>query len=112
MRGFDSFVQISERALSHFIATIGLGPHKVLLNIDLVLLWKPNVLSVCGIWVQDLALYDLESVKVLLSNPLYNSGAVAGQGVYHYDLDWKNRPEHFGFILASRFPALDIYVRD
>ncbi len=83
-----------------------------MLKIRSVQLMKPNVLSICGIWVQDLALYELESVKVLLSDPLYNSGAVAGQGVYHYDPNWENRPELFGFTLVSRLPALNIYVQD
>jgi hypothetical protein len=110
-KSFDNFNQVSKETIEYFYKRINLDPAKTLLSIEGVLKYKPNVMSVCGNWVSDLSLYEQPSLKFLLSDTLYNSGRIKGQGVYYYNKFWKTPPEKFGFKLIAQVPLLDVFYR-
>ncbi len=53
----------------------------------------------------------MESVSTVLSDRLYNSGAIPGEGPFHYNRDWAQQPERFGFVKVDQLPFLDVYKR-
>ena len=53
-------------------------------------------------------------LEYVLSDALYNSGRVKGNGIYHYLPHWNSTPENLGLQLVESFQYLDVYkvVRD
>jgi hypothetical protein len=111
VRGYDNFSQLPRKAIEYYCKSLGLDPKVKLINLKDIEAWKPNVVSVCGIWIEEIDIYGLESIEVLLSDPLYNSGQIENEGVFYYNPKWENFPEKFGFRLYKRLAALDVYVR-
>jgi hypothetical protein len=72
--------------------------------------FEPTVISAHGIWINP-DLYAMESVSTVLSDRLYNSGAIPGEGPFHYNRDWAQQPERFGFVKVDQLPFLDVYKR-
>jgi len=104
---YDDYSQVKEEVVSQFYGRLG-RPQPM--SRAEVLAFEPTVLSAHGIWI-DPDLYAIESVSTVLSDRLYNSGAVAGEGPFHYDSDWAQQPERFGFHKVHQLPFLDVYER-
>jgi len=111
VKGFDNYTQIPEEEIKYFYNILKIDTKTKLVNLQEIIKWKPNVISVCGAWVSHLELYKLNSIKILLSDRLYNSGAVRNQGVFYYKSSWSDYPEKFGFSLKKKLPVIDVYVR-
>ena len=108
--GFDRWVQVPREACSEFLDATG-TPSDRLVDLDEIPSLAPTILNVAGYWIEDLDLYALPSVQYVLSDTLYNSGSVEGEGVHYYLNDWNGTPDHCGFRLQDRYPALDVFVR-
>ena len=118
-RGFDRWIQIKKSvAQEYLLETRDLDWKKSFHSESQILdskleiyEWDPTIISVAGYWIEDLDLYQLPSLKYVLSDPLYNSGRIKGEGVYHYKPNWQSTPDDLGLKLVSSKKYLDIYER-
>jgi len=108
-KGFDRWVQISKEACEKFLIQNNLDPNSIIIDFEEISSFQPTILNVSGFWVEDIELYNLDSLEYVLSDPLYNSGAIPNEGCYFYNKYFENFPEKFGFSLLKRFPYLDVY---
>ena len=101
VKGYDDYSQPPAEAISYFCDQINLDPESKLIKLEDIYSWQPTILSVCGIWIKDIEIYNLETIKILLSDTLYNSGSIENEGVFYYNPD-AYPSERFGFRLAKK----------
>lgn len=126
-RGFDRWKQIPESVAVDFLEIVKRGKNSgwplenepplassLLNSIDEVKSYSPTIISVASYWIEDLELYELPNLEYVLSDALYNSGRVKGNGIYHYLPNWNATPEDLGLQRVESFQYLDVYkvVRD
>jgi len=108
-KGYDNFLQVPKEAVEYFHDKIGL--QNGLIDFDEIEAYQPNVMSVCSLFVQETELYNISSIEIILSDTLYNSGSIQGEGCYHYKPDFDTPPEKFGFVFQEKIRTIDVYVR-
>ena len=108
-KGYDNFLQVPKEAVEYFHDKIGL--QNGLIDFDEIEAYQPNVMSVCSLFVQEPELYNISSIEIILSDTLYNSGSIQGEGCYHYKPDFDTPPEKFGFVFQEKIRTIDVYVR-
>ena len=106
--GFDRWVQIPRHCAAAFLRELG---HSVdrLIDYEQIAQVQPTIINVAGFWLEDIELYSLPSLKYVVSDTLYNSGLVPGEGVFFYQPGWQHTPECMGLRKVFQFPGIDIY---
>lgn len=105
---YDNFSQVQRDVVEHFRKQLNVA---MPLSRPAAAEFAPTVLCAHGIWL-DPDFYDISSVSTVLSDRLYNSGALKGEGPFHYNRNWAQEPERFGFRKVDQLPFLDVYRRD
>jgi len=107
--GYDKWAQIPKHFTEKHLNNLDISS-EVLIKKEHIKNINPTIINVSGFWIEDVQLYGLDSVEYILSDPLYNSGRIKGEGVYFYKGDgWDNSPDKYGFTKIFSYPALDVY---
>ena len=109
--GFDRWKQIPKEATLYHLNDLNINETHII-DYEEIKNIKPTIINVSGYWLEDIELYNLDSVKYILSDPLYNSGRVKNEGVYFYNgNNWNNVPENFNFKKILSYPVMDVYKK-
>ena len=109
--GFDRWAQLPKEAAEAHLVDLNVNEDS-LIDYNTIKTIEPTIINIAGYWIEEKELYALDSVKYILSDPLYNSGRVKHEGVYHYkDNKWAGEPEDFGFEKIVSYVALDVYKK-
>lgn len=108
--GYDNWNQISKMSSINHLEDLNISSDSLIDYKDIEKI-KPTIINVAGYWIEDIELYKLDSVQYILSDPLYNSGRINGEGIYLYKKSWDNFPEKFNYKKIISYPALDIYAK-
>jgi len=110
VKAYDNYSQIPLDGIYNFHAACG-HKNSLLIRKEEIHLFNPNIISVFGFWLSESWIYDLPSVQIIISDSLYNSGSIKGEGIFHYLGEKAQTPEDFGYRKVLQFPLVDIYVR-
>lgn len=115
--GFDRWIQLRKSVAATFLNQISerlekapqTGEALLIDSLQELVEFSPTIICVSGFWIEDIELYNLSSLEYVLSDPLYNSGRVKNQGIYHYKPEWQFTPKEMGLSLVESFQYLDVY---
>lgn len=108
VRWCADFYQVSREIAMGFHLGIGSPPF---VELNGIATYVAEVVAEHGIWLAD-DIYGLSSVRLPLSDRLYNSGGIPGEGPFRYFDCWDNSPERFAFSRMAELPFLDVYTRE
>ena len=107
--GYDNCEQIGFKIIDKFLDLVE-NQTKIVREKDKVFNFSPQIIAVHGIWLEDWV-YQLPSTEYILSDRLYCSGSIPGEGANFFNKDFKKSPSDNGFELVSQLPFLDIFKK-
>ncbi|MAV81818.1 MAG: hypothetical protein CMD12_07615 [Flavobacteriales bacterium] len=107
--GYDNCEQIGYKIIDKFLELVD-NKIQIVKDKKTVFEFSPQIISVHGIWLEDWV-YQIPSIEYILSDRLYCSGAIPGEGANFFNKDFKNSPSDKGFKKISSLPFLDIFKR-
>ena len=99
----------SNKLIDKFLDLTG-NKTKITKDKNSVVEFSPQIVSAHGIWLEDWV-YQIPSIEYILSDRLYCSGAIPGEGAHFYNKDFKNSPSNYGFKQISSLPFLDVFKK-